>query len=191
MKTATIVSACITLNAALAAHEFRLGEKAADFTLRDANGQSVSVPVGNGRVTVVVFFSTRCPISNAFNYRRNVMYNEFRQRVRFVAVDANANESLEEIRNYARELEFDFPVYKDVNNVVADRFGTQITTETFVIDAAGILRYRGYMEDSPNPNRTKSQGLRIAIGRVLAGQEVSMPQTKALGCSIVRSHPAP
>jgi hypothetical protein len=35
----------------------------------------------------------------------------------------------------AKEVGFDFPVYKDVNDQVADRFGVMATTDTFVIEA--------------------------------------------------------
>jgi hypothetical protein len=38
-------------------------------------------------------------------------------------VNSNFNESPEEVREHARSVGFDFPVYKDVNNVVVDLFG--------------------------------------------------------------------
>jgi len=168
--------------------EFHLGAPITDFTLRDMQNRPVRYSAVKGEVTVVIFFSTRCPISNAFNYRRNQLYKDFAGRVRFLIADPNVNESLEEVRDYARSVEFDFPVYKDVNNVVADQFGAQITTDSYVMDSGGVIRYQGYVEDSPNPTRVKYQGLRLAIEAVLSGKPVPMPVTKALGCSIRRVH---
>lgn len=169
------------------AQEFRLGSPVSAFSVTDTNGHPVNYSSREGKVTVVIFFSTRCPISSAFNYRRNNLYNEFKDRVNFLIVDSNSNESLENVSDYARAMEFDSPVYRDANNVVADRFGAEVTTDTFVLDSSGTIRYHGYLEDSPNATRAKTQGLRLAIEAVLEGKPVAMPETKAMGCSIRRA----
>lgn len=169
--------------------EFRLGAPVTGFTVTDMNGRAFNYSSLSGKVTVVIFFSTRCPMSNAFNYRRNKLYIDFATQVNFIVVDPNANESIDEVREYARTAEFDYPVYKDIGNVAADRFGAQITTDTFVIDASGVIRYHGYLEDSPNESRAKTQGLRRAIEAVLDGRPVEMPEAKATGCSIRRVKP--
>jgi hypothetical protein len=166
---------------------FHLGAPVRDFRLYDMKGHAVNYSSLKGSVTAVIFFSTRCPMSNAFNYRRNALYNDFGGRVKFIMIDSNSNESLEEVRNYAQEVEFDFPVYKDVDNVVADLFGAQVTTDTFVMDSFGVIQYHGYIEDSPNPTRAKNQGLRRAIEAVLESKPVIVPETHALGCTIRRS----
>jgi len=158
-------------------------------TLVDMQGKSQSYSPSSAAVTVVIFFSTRCPMSNAFNYRRNQLYREYNGRVRFIVIDSNANETLDEVRTYARDAQFDFPVYLDSDNKVADLLDARNTTESFVLDAAGAVRYRGYIEDSPNPVRTKNQGLRLAIEAVLSGHPVTTPDTKGRGCAIRRLHP--
>jgi len=169
--------------------EFRIGRPVSNFSVRGTDGHTVSYSDFPGTVTVVMFFSTRCPISNAFNYRRNELYKDFHQRVRFIVADPNSNESMEEVRNYARAVEFDFPVYEDLDNAAADQLHAQLTTDAFLIDATGILRYHGYVEDSPNPTRASIRGLRLAIEAVLAGKPVAAPETKARGCSIRRVRP--
>ena len=82
---------------------------------------------------------------------------------------------------------FAFPVYKDAGNAVADRFGASVTPETFVIGSDGVVRYHGYIDDSLNAARIQNQGLRKALDAVLAGQPVSMGETKAFGCTIKRA----
>jgi cytochrome oxidase Cu insertion factor (SCO1/SenC/PrrC family) len=173
----------------LPAQEFRPGSAVTDFVLTDVSGHPVHYTALKGDVTVVMFFSTRCPISNAFNYRRNQLYLEFRDRVHFIAIDSNSNEPLAEVRDYARAVEFDFPVYRDENNAVADRLAAQVTTESFVIDSAGPIRYHGFIEDSPNPTRAKIRGLRLGIEAVLHSAEVATPETRSPGCSIRRIRP--
>ena len=171
------------------AQGFRLGAAVSDFTVQDMQGRSFNYHRAKGSVTVVMFFSTRCPISNAFNYRRNTTYRDYKKRARFIIVDSNSNESLAEVKAYASQVGFDFPVYKDVNNVVADRFGVLTTTDTFVLDSSGVMQYRGYVEDSPVAARSTKQGLRLAIDAVLAGKPVEMAETKARGCAIRRVKP--
>ena len=128
-------------------------------------------------------------MSNAFNYRRNQLYHDYSNRVHFLVIDSNFNETLDEIRTYAKDAQFDFPVYQDLDNTVADLLGVRNTTESFVLDASGAIRYRGYIEDSPNPARTTNQGLRLAVDAVLSGHPVVTPETKGRGCAIRRPHP--
>jgi peroxiredoxin len=174
---------------AICAQNFHLGAPISDFTVHDISGRSHNYQALKGKVTVVMFFSTRCPISNAFNFRRNMVYRDFRKHVKFIIVDSNSNESREEVRAYAREVGFDFPVYMDVNNEVADRFGVLATTDTFVMDSSSVMQYHGYIEDALNPTRTTKQGLRLAIQAVLEGRRVEMAESKARGCSIRHSKP--
>ena len=171
----------------LQAENFQLGAPVSDFSLSDMNGRAENYHGFKGKVTVVMFFSTRCPISNAFNYRRNTLYDDFKGRVNFVVVDSNSNEAIEEVKAYAKEVGFDFPVYKDVNNEVADRFAVHTTADAFVIDQSGIMRYRGYIEDSPNASRVTKKALRDAIEEVLDGKPVAVAETRAAGCAIRRA----
>lgn len=190
MKTSLFTALVLAVTTqALCAQHFHLGAPISDFTVHDMNGRSHSYQALKGKVTVVMFFSTRCPISNAFNFRRNTVYRDFRKHVKFIVVDSNSNESLEEVRAYASEVGFAFPVYMDMNNEVSDRFGVLATTDTFVMDSSGVIQYHGYIEDSLNPTRTTKQGLRLAIKAVLEGRPVEVAESRARGCSIRRSKP--
>lgn len=171
------------------AQQLRPGASVSDFIVQDMSRHPLSYKSLKGNVTVVMFFSTRCPISNAFNFRRNTIYRDFNKRVKFIVVDSNSNESFDEVRAYAKEVGFDFPVYKDVNNEVADHFGVMATTDTFVIDANGVVQYRGYIEDALNPSRTTRRPLRLAIEALLDGKPVEMGETSARGCAIRRDKP--
>jgi hypothetical protein len=63
------------------------------------------------------------------------------------------------------------------------------TTDTFVMDSSGVMKYHGYIEDALNPERTTKQGLRLAIEAVLEGKPVPMAESRARGCAIRRSTP--
>ena len=138
-------------------------------------------------VTVVVFISTVCPVSNSYNLRMKELYRDYAPKgVKFEFLNANRNESQEAAQDHARRVGFPFTVSKDANNVMADRLGAEYTPESFVIDREGVVRYRGRIDDAQNPARVRQNSLRLAIDAVLAGRDVPAPETKAFGCTIKR-----
>jgi AhpC/TSA family len=156
----------------------------AKFSVIGMNRRMVTYDTHADKATVVVFVSTRCPISNAFNFRLNALYTQFSDRVQFAVVDSNANESLAEIVAHAKAMEYDFPVFQDVNNSLADLLGAKATPDSFVIDRNGRVVYHGYIEDAPNPQRSKDPALRLAIEATVEGRPVTKVETHARGCAI-------
>ena len=159
-----------------------------NFSLTDLHGGTVSISPGKGEVSVVMFISAVCPVSNSYNIRMNDLYREYSAKgVKFVFINANQNEKPAEVEEHTRRAHFPFAVYADVGNVVADLFGAQSTPEAFVIGGDGAIRYHGRIDDSQNPARVQHHSLRLAIDAVLAGREVAAPETKAFGCTIKRA----
>jgi len=169
------------------AQEFRLGAPVSDFEIADLKGDAVKYSALKGETTVVMFVSTVCPISNAYNERMKALYTDYGAKgVHFIFVNANNSEPAAEVAEHAKAHSFPFTVYKDRNNVVAGRFGAQVTPEAFVIDSTGIIRYHGYIDDAQNEARVKNRGLRTALDAVMSGQAVAQTETKAFGCTIKR-----
>lgn len=174
------------LSAALLGQDFKLGSKVEEFTVHDLNGTPVQFSSLRGPATVVTFVSTQCPVSNSYNDRMNAIYKDYSARgVKFVFINANRTEPAAEVAEHAKR-HFAFPVYKDENNVVADRFGASVTPEAYVIDGSGIVRYHGSIDDSMEIRRVQEQRLRNALDAVLVGKNVERAQTKAFGCTIKR-----
>ena len=158
------------------------------FSLHTLDGAPVaSSTVRGSKATVVTFIAARCPVSNAYNQRMAALHRDFAARgVAFLLVDSNANESSAELKTYARQARFDFPLYRDPSNVVADLFGAQTTPETFLLDSDGVLRYHGAIDDAQTPARVKVSGLRLAIENILAGKPVDPDRIRAFGCTLHR-----
>ena len=171
----------------LFAQEFKVGGKVADFNVNDSIGRPVKFSSLRGDLTVVMFVSVQCPISNDYNERMSALYNDYTAKgVKFVFVNANVNETPTQILDHAKQVGFPFPVYRDVSNAVADRFGAQVTPESYVMDKTGTLLYHGAIDDARNPVRVTSKGLRLALDAVLAGKPVAITETRAFGCTIKR-----
>ncbi|MBY0504853.1 MAG: redoxin domain-containing protein [Bryobacteraceae bacterium] len=173
--------------ASLFAQEFKVGGKVADFSFNDPIGRPVKFSSVRGDVTVVMFISVLCPISNDYNERIVALYNDYSAKgVKFVFLNANVNESPTQVMDHAKQAGFPFPVHRDAGNVVADRFGAQVTPESYVIDKANTMLYHGAIDDARNPARVTVKGLRAALDAALAGTPVQATETRAFGCTIKR-----
>jgi hypothetical protein len=60
------------------------------------------------------------------------------------------------------------------------------TTDTFVIDANGVIQYRGYIDHALSPSRTMRRALRLAIESLLDRKPVAVGEKGARGCAIRR-----
>lgn len=139
------------------------------------------------KATVVMFISTRCPVSNAYNERMVALAKKYAaQGVALVGIDANSTEPTAEVAAFAKTHGFPFPVLKDAGNQVADAYNAHVTPETYVIDSKGVLVYHGRIDNDMDLSNAKTHELADALDATLAGQPVAKPQTKAFGCSIKR-----
>lgn len=181
---------CLGMAVSLWAQSAKVGAKAGDFTLRDLKGVEVASSALTGNVTALLFIATQCPVSNAYNERMSALYRDYSPKgVKFVFVNSNETEPAAAVEDHIRKHGFPFGVYKDPGSLVADRFGAQATPEAFVLDAGGMVRYHGHIDDAQNAERVTKQGLRLALDALLGGYRVDPAETKAFGCSIKRPKP--
>ena len=177
----------LAVAALLHAQEFKVGSQVTDFPLKQLDGSPVQFSALKGNLTLVIFISVQCPVSNSYNERMNALYQDYAPKgVHFVVINANRTEPPSAVSEHARAHNFGFTVFKDDNNVVADRFGATVTPETYLIDSTGTIRYHGSIDDSMNLSRVTTQRLRLALDAVLAGKEPPQTETKAFGCTIKR-----
>lgn len=180
----------LCLRPAPAAEPVATGNAVTDLTVRDLEGRTVQVGTA-GRLTVVFFVSSVCPISNDYNDRMSALYRDYESKgVQFVFVNSNTNESTREIAQHSKAAEFPFPVYQDPGNRLADKLGATVTPEVFILDRDGMLRYKGQIDDARNPARVQVHGVKAAVEDLISGREVSRKETKAFGCTIKRAKKA-
>jgi peroxiredoxin len=167
------------------------GDRAPEFSLPRA-GEGASLSLAQERqahaATVVMFISTRCPVSNAYDERMEALEKDYGAKgVRFIGVNSNFNEPVAEIVSHAREHGFTFPIVKDERSRTADAYGAEHTPEIFVVDRDGVVRYHGRIDENrDDPSAVRAPDLRNALDAMLAGRPVPTAATKAFGCSIKR-----
>lgn len=176
---------------ALAGEELAIGADAPKFSLLNASdGKYVSFEPAKHKLSVVVFTCNHCPYAKAFEPRIIELARQYASRgVAFYAVNPNDDvaypeETMELMKVRATGKGYPFPYLKDTDSTVAAKYGARVTPHVFVVDPAGKVRYRGYVDDSAKVEERKHQGLSEALDALLAGGQVRMPSTKAFGCSI-------
>ncbi|NLF74395.1 MAG: thioredoxin family protein, partial [Chloroflexi bacterium] len=74
---------------------------------------------------------------------------------------------------------------RDDSQEVARAYGGTHTPHVFLLDAGGVLRYRGAIDDNyDDPDAVQATYLRDALDAVLAGEAPATPTTPAVGCTI-------
>jgi peroxiredoxin len=164
-------------------------KKIENFTLEDVNGvRHALTDFAKYKAVVLMFISTQCPVSNGYNTRMAALYDDYREKgVEFLGINSNKAESVEDIRNHAKEHGFRFTILKDPGNKIADRLQASVTPEIYVVNPELDLLYHGRIDDNSRGTNITSQDLRKALDEILAGKPVSVIRTKAFGCSIKRA----
>jgi peroxiredoxin len=181
----------ITLQANAASLNIAIGNPAPDFTLTDLDGRSHSLKDYRGKIVVLGFISTQCPISNDYNARLRELAEDYgKKNVVFLGINSNFNEAPAEIKAHAAKNGLAFTILKDEGSGVADAYGAERTPEIYLLDNEGVLRYHGRIDNSRDVSRVKRQDLRAALNELSEGKAVSVSEGKAFGCPIKRSQAA-
>jgi len=177
--------------APLIAAELEVGSKAPAFELVNAaDGRPVAFAPGDCRLSVIVFTCNQCPYAKAFEPRLIALGNEYAKKgVVFYAIDSNDDavypvETMGEMKSRATSRHYPFPYLKDGESKVAREYGARVTPHVFVVDEKGIVRYRGYVDDSTKATERQHTGLTDALNELIAGKDVKVSATKAFGCTI-------
>lgn len=183
-------AASFTFNRTFAASvtEANVGATVADFKLPDASGKQHSLSSLKGeKGTALIFVSTQCPVSNAYNERMAKLAADYKAKgITVVGINSNKAEDATSIAKHASENNFSFVVLKDAGNKVADQLGAQVTPEVFLLDASNKVVYRGRIDDAKSGANITANDARDAMDAVIAGTPVKTAQAKAFGCSIKR-----
>ena len=143
------------------------------------------------QLSVLIFVSRECPVSNRYAPQIQRLHREFAQRgVRFQLVYPNPLDTPAEIARHLQE--YGYPAgmgVHDPTHTIVKGAGATITPEAAVFDSANRLVYRGRIDDRfvelgrERPSAT-TYDLRNALVAVLAGQPVPRSSTQAIGCFI-------
>ncbi|MEZ5990668.1 MAG: redoxin domain-containing protein [Planctomycetota bacterium] len=172
-------------------------------TLTDIFGKKLSFSELQGKVVFVHFWSRTCPYEKVAEPKINQISADYAKKgVVVIGINANGNElgprpdakafetedeakrPYADLRAHYAKNEVNHRILADHDNVVADKFAARSTPHCFVIDAKGVVRYDGALDDDPRGSKEdgeRSDYVRLAIDAVLAGKAPEETNTKPYG----------
>lgn len=169
-----------------------LGEKAPDFSLPDLDGKIHSLADHSGKVVVLEWFNPGCPFVKAA-YDEEVLpklsasHSSDTVWLRINSGSAGKQGAgADENRRAAKKWDIEGPVLLDGSGAVGKAYGAKTTPQIVVIDAQGMVRFNGALDNAP---LGQASGDFVpyagqAITAVLSGGEVTETQPKPWGCSV-------
>lgn len=183
---------CLSASSVSAGGFDPIGQRVEDFTLDNCYGKPVTLSeVAKGKVTALVFLGTECPLARLYGPRLSELQSQFESKgVVFIGINSNKQDSMTELAAYANRYGINFPLLKDVGNVVADQVHAVRTPEVFLLDRDGVIQYHGRIDDQYgvgySRDKTIDTSLANAIGELVDGKSVAEPRTDVVGCFIGR-----
>jgi peroxiredoxin len=169
--------------------DLNVGMPAPRFELLDLGGKTHSLGDARGRVVVLNFWSAECPWAERADGLLEQSIPGWGPAVEVWWIASNANETQDQLRE-AAEARGAAPVLLDPDHQVADLYGAATTPHLFVVDADGVLRYRGAPDDVNWARKEATQNyIDDAVVAALQGEMPALPTTSGYGCSIVRFNP--
>lgn len=174
-------------NVGSAKEDFPVGSTLENFKLSDADGKEQSFDDLKGKNgAILVFLSTQCPVVKGYNERISKLADDYKAKgINVIGVNSNSTESPETVKKH-RDEHYKFPVLIDKNNVLADKFGANVTPETFYFNAKNVLLYHGAIDNDRSGKNVTIDYLRAALDETLSGKAVAKTTANAFGCSIKR-----
>ncbi len=167
----------------------------ADLKMQDVSGKEITMKDAKKENGVLVMFSCNtCPYV-VKNQERTIEISNFASKNNVGVIILNSNEayrgeddSFDAMKSYAKDQGYKWNYVVDKNHEVADAFGANRTPETFLFDKNLKLVYHGAIDDSPSDvSAIKRIHLQEAIKEMVSGKDVSVKESRSVGCTIKRN----
>lgn len=181
-----------------------IGKPAPDFSLQDTAGKTVKLSALRGKTVVLEWFNPDCPFVRYAHTEGPL--KDFAKRVSndklvWLSINSNApgkqGHGADRNRQAKTEYGISNAVLLDETGKVGRAYGAIKTPHLFVIDARGVLIYRGGLDNAPigkvDSERPHLPGgapdayeayLQNALSDLAASKPVRMPDTPPYGCTV-------
>jgi peroxiredoxin len=171
----------------------KVGEKAPDFKLKNANGKEVKLSDFKGKIVVIEWINLDCPW--VVPHYANDTHTKFQQSVRddggvwLMICSSAAGEQGHFAGDALKERLKRHGIHKDSYLIdepgdVARTYQARVTPEIFVICKEGKLRYKGALDNLPAQRRQQAEPVNYVkqvIEALKKGKDVETPERRAYG----------
>ena len=145
---------------------------------------------------IIIFTSNSCPFVEAWEDRYKIIENLCqRYNLDMLYINSNHNrrngvDSFKAMQAHAKKNGYTFEYLLDEQSEIANVIGAKTTPHIFMFDKFSKLIYKGAIDDNyESAADVKEFYLKDAIRFFVAGKEIEVSKTKAVGCSIKRYNP--
>jgi peroxiredoxin len=174
-----------------------LGKPAPLFTAVDSNGKTWSLADLKGKVVVIETTNHDCPYVRKHYNAKNMQTQQREAAAKGVVWLTSASSATGEQGHVTAAQANDLTrkrdaapaaVLLDPQSRIARAYGATVTPHMYIIDASGILVYKGGIDSIPSADIADipkaKQYVRVGLDEVLAGKPVSESSTRAYGCTL-------
>ncbi len=178
----------------------QIGKQAPDFTLKSLYGKSFSLSDFKGKIVVLEWINQDCPIWRGRLDSLTKTYAELfapkagkgrpvksdTTPLVWLCIDSTHYMTPERNRAFAAQNGIAKPVLMDPKGAVGTLYGARTTPHIFIVDAQGILVYKG----APDTKHAKKAGeaekslIKEVVTALLEGNKVTTATSNPYGCSV-------
>src|SRR5690606_12044365 len=174
---------------------YKIGDEATDFSLTGTDDKQHSLSdYTDAKGFIVIFTCNHCPYAKAYEDRIVALDKKYKE-LGYPVIAINPNDasvqpedSLDLMKVRAQEKGFTFPYLVDENQEIYPQYGATKTPHVFVLQKENdnhIVKYIGTIDDNyEDANDVSERYVEDAVDALLAGNEIAVKETVAIGCTI-------
>ncbi len=174
---------------------YKPGDIATDFSLKNVDGKKVSLAsIKDAKGYIVVFTCNHCPYAQAYEDRIIALDKKYK-KLGYPVVAINPNnpekqkdDSFAKMQERAKEKKFAFPYLLDEGQKIYPQYGATKTPHVYILQKTAkgnVVKYIGAIDDNyEDETAVKQKYVENAVDALLKNKEVTVKETKAIGCSI-------
>lgn len=174
---------------------YNVGDIAADFSLKNSDGNMVSLSnYKEAKGFIVIFTCNTCPYAVAYEDRIEALNKKYASNgFPVIAIMPNNPEiqkgdSMEAMKARSQAKGFTFPYLMDEGQKVFPQYGATKTPQIYILQKTAKgnqVRYIGAIDDNyQDASAVKVKYVEEAVDALLSGKEIQEKETRAIGCSI-------
>jgi peroxiredoxin len=174
---------------------YKVGNKAIDFSLKNIDGKNVSLSdYTTAKGFIVIFTTNHCPYAVKYEDRINALNAKYAAAgYPVIAINSddsvdNPGDSYTNMQVRAKAKGFTFPYLLDASQDIAKAYGANKTPLVYLLQKTAdglIVKYTGAIDDNTeDAAAVKQHYVELAVDALLAGKDITITSTKAIGCGI-------
>lgn len=192
---ALVLVAFLTAFTTKPAAGYKVGDIATDFSLKNVDNKKVSLKdIKDAKGYIVVFTCNHCPYAVAYEDRIIALDKKYK-KLGYPVVAINPNnpekqkdDSFAKMQERAKDKKFTFPYLLDEGQKIYPQYGATKTPHVYVLQKTAkgnVVKYIGAIDDNyEDAAAVKTKYVENAVDALVKGKEVTVKETKAIGCSI-------